>query len=517
MGFTEITFLFIVMPVSVLLYFLSAAGKRITACNFLLAVFSIAVYYWVSPETLLFFLVFTLCAYACGVAVSAGKKNSGKTHSASRKTSNKSKNGKGKLVPAVVGICLFTLTLAFFKYIPAIMKAFGEKKIFGTPFAKIAVPVGISFITFEAISYIVDVYRGDAPCGSILDVFLFISFFPKIVSGPIVLWKDFYPQLKNRKSDSDGATQGIDLIIIGFAKKAIIADTFGNQIALILKGMAGYGADAGMHWLIAILYFFQIYFDFAGYSDIAIGLMKIFGFDIKANFDSPYTSASITEFWRRWHISLGTWFREYVYIPLGGNRRGNVYVNLSVVFLLTGIWHGANLTFIVWGALHGFFVVTERAVRNIKKRRSEKRLAEAGEAASSDVESASAVRKVLAVVGAVLNHVRTLIIVFVGWMLFRSDSLTAFGKEVAAMFDFVSPDGMVFTWRFYLNGKIFILLAIAVFSSFAALIKLPEAVKKNAENAAVLAIRRLALLALFAVDIIFIVNSTYSPFLYFQF
>ena len=493
MGFSELTFLFILLPGSVILYLLSTGLKRIALSNALLAVISLAVYWWVSPETMLFFVIFTVTVYVCGLAVSASGKGVSENVSDGAAKDGIGKTpagGHGKRLPAAIGICLFTLTLAFFKYVPAVMKALGEKKLFGTAVSRTAVPVGISFVTFEAISYIVDVYRKDAPCGSILDVFLFISFFPKIVSGPIVLWKDFYPQLKDRISDFDVVTRGIDRIIVGFAKKVIIADTFGAQIALIEKGMEGYGADSGMYWLIALLYFFQIYFDFAGYSDIAIGLMNIFGFDVKDNFDSPYVSLSVSEFWRRWHISLGTWFREYVYIPLGGNRRGNVYFNLSVVFLLTGIWHGASLTFLLWGVLHGFFVVTERVVR--KKGWYKK-------------------------IPAAIKWVFTMAVVFFGWILFRCESLPAVGRELSSMFEFSFPDDLVFTWRFYLTGKIIILLALAVFSSVAAFIKLPESIKKKLNSCPMTGLKRLSFLLVFAADIIFIVNSSYSPFLYFQF
>ncbi|MGC4017980.1 MAG: MBOAT family O-acyltransferase [Muricomes sp.] len=204
-------------------------------------------------------------------------------------------------------------------------------------------PLGISFITFSAVSYVVDIYRGDSSAGSILDTALYISFFPKVVSGPIVLWKDFQPQIKNRTVNDVQFMDGLNRIMIGYAKKVLLADSFGLMVADIQQKMEA-GMDVPTAWWCALLYMLQIYYDFAGYSDIALGFGKLLGFQFKENFHFPYVSASITEFWRRWHISLGAWFREYIYIPLGGNRKGKTrtLVNLFIVFLVTGIWHGAG-------------------------------------------------------------------------------------------------------------------------------------------------------------------------------
>lgn len=216
--------------------------------------------------------------------------------------------------------------LAYCKYVPAVIEALSQVTGAAISFRAVAATIGVSFTTFEAVSYLVDIYRGDATPGSLLDSACFLLLFPKLVSGPIVLWKDFQPQLKERSAGADQVAAGIDRIIVGYAKKAIIADTLGTQISLIASAS---GMDAPTMWLKALLYFFQIYYDFSGYSDIAIGICKVMGFRLKENFCFPYTSTSVTEFWRKWHISLGTWFREYVYIPWGATEQG-MYISICL-------------------------------------------------------------------------------------------------------------------------------------------------------------------------------------------
>lgn len=223
-------------------------------------------------------------------------------------------------------------------------------------------PLGISFLTFSAISYIVDIYRGNATSGSLIDCMLFLSFFPKIISGPIILWKDFQAQINNISISFNMNIEGINRIMIGFAKKVILADSFGVCLNLIsLTNVDRITAIGGV-----FLYMLQIYYDFSGYSDIAIGISYLLGFKVKENFNFPYRSISISEFWRRWHISLGTWFREYIYIPLGGSHGSlnKTLRNLAIVFALTGIWHGAGFNYILWGGINAIFAIAERLFRN---------------------------------------------------------------------------------------------------------------------------------------------------------
>lgn len=252
-----------------------------------------------------------------------------------------------KIISVVMVVALI-YALARSKYYVFVMSIWSS--IVGVPVDvdKPFVMLGLSFITFSAISYVVDVYKGKAESGSWLDCALYLSFFPKIVSGPIVLWRDFAPQILHRKTTLDMVVAGVNRIMLGFAKKIILADNFG---ACLAQMNPSYGMDMLTAWGAVLLYMLQIYYDFAGYSDIAIGLSLLLGFQCRENFEFPYRSSSVTEFWRRWHISLGTWFKEYVYIPLGGSRGRlrRTALNLAVVFSLTGIWHGAGWTFVLWG------------------------------------------------------------------------------------------------------------------------------------------------------------------------
>ncbi len=340
MGFTQISFLFVFLPVSIILYYLAdKIFHKDEMNNGILVFLSLLFYYFANKESLYIFILLALVTYIAGYVAKTKKR-------------------------ILCSLLFFIGVLAFYKYVTFIsswINSLADIKIITVD--NLFVPIGISFVIFEAISYVVDTYRGDAEAGSLLDCLTFLSLFPKLVSGPIVLWKDFKPQLKNRRTDLNDICCGIDRIIIGYAKKAIVADTFGAHIMLINNGAASGGVDVPTMWLKALLYFFQIYFDFSGYSDIAIGISRLFGFKFKENFNYPYISTSISEFWRRWHISLGAWFREYVYIPMGGNRKGNVYIHLATVFLLTGIWHGNGWQFFVWGGVHGVFTILERMVR----------------------------------------------------------------------------------------------------------------------------------------------------------
>lgn len=261
------------------------------------------------------------------------------------------------------GVVCNLLLLGYFKYFGLLVRTAnllsgGERFLI----PEIALPIGISFFTFQALSYIIDVYRGDCQAQkNVLSLALYISFFPQLIAGPIVRYRDINEQITDRRVTGAGFAEGIRRFIYGLAKKVLISNTLARSADLIyaldIQEMTG-----ALAWTAALLYTFQIYYDFSGYSDMAIGLGKMFGFEFNENFAYPYTSLSIREFWRRWHISLSTWFREYVYIPLGGSRRGGLrtYINLGIVFLLTGIWHGASYNFIFWGIYHGTFLIIER-------------------------------------------------------------------------------------------------------------------------------------------------------------
>jgi len=357
----------------------------------------------------------------------------------------------------------------------------------------LAVPLGISFITFSAISYLVDVGRGFAPAGSFLDCLLYLSFFPKVVSGPIVLWREFLPQISGRRTGLEDAAAGVERMVLGFVKKLVLADMFGVCIAEIDRAAASEGVDCPTAWFAVLLYMLQIYYDFAGYSDIAIGLGRLFGFSFQENFEFPYRSCSITEFWRRWHISLGRWFREYVYIPLGGSRRGlgRTLWNLAVVFALTGIWHGAGWNYLLWGGINGFFVLLERVVW-------EKRW----------------YRKIPNLV----KWAGTMLVVLLFWELFRFQSVRELGRWLALMLGLVRYDGVVFSWRYFLDARMMFLTAAGVFGAVAFGGKrVPAAWARICGTLPGGVFRTAGVLVLFVLALLCMVSSGYSPFIYFQY
>ena len=469
MGFTEITFLFVFLPATIVLYLLAdKVFRNDTVDNVLLVIFSFVFYYWAGKETIAVFVTLAVFTYMAGKMLELEKKKS---------------------MVVFFLVCLVG-TLAFYKYALLVGEWINEvtKKPY-TDFSKLLAPIGISFVIFESVSYITDIYRNDAKAGSLLDCLTFLSLFSKLVSGPIVLWKDFQPQLKNRRVKLDEVASGIDRIIIGLAKKAVIADSLGARIAAINTSTAAVGTDTATLWLRALLYFFQLYFDFSGYSDIAIGVSRIFGFHVKENFHYPYLSQSITEFWRRWHISLGTWFREYVYIPLGGNRRGNVYINLLVVFLLTGLWHGAGWQFLVWGGIHGLFIVFERAIHDKKWYKKTPQI---------------------------IKWLITTSVVFFAWIFFMSNDVKTGWQTITRMFETTNED-LNFTWRFYLTNRTKLFFGLIVFGHVFGIKRIEERVGKLMASNGGMLLRRMLLLALFVVDILYVVSSSYSPFLYFQF
>ncbi|MBE6056084.1 MBOAT family O-acyltransferase, partial [Clostridium sp.] len=301
-----------------------------------------------------------------------------------------------KKIVLLVGIMLNLILLFYYKYYDF---AIGNiNRISNTTFQYngIILPIGISFFTFQGMSYIIDIYRKDAKVNkNILSVALYISFFPQLIAGPIVKYKDIDNQIRKRKESMEYFSYGIERFVIGLSKKVIIADTVA-EIADTIFSLSNVGIDQSTAWLGAICYTFQIYFDFSGYSDMAIGLGYMFGFRFMENFNYPYISKSITEFWRRWHISLSTWFKEYLYIPLGGNRKGNTYLNLFIVFLTTGLWHGASWNFIAWGMWNGIFIIIEKIIN--KKR--------------GYIKTPSIIKATI-----------TMFIVILGWVLFRANGL----------------------------------------------------------------------------------------------
>ena len=476
MGFTETTFLFIFLPITIIsAIIINRFAKQ--KLNIMLLLFSILFYGWGSWHTLIELLFVTLLIYLTGNLI----------YSASNSEKASKQETKRWLA---LSIAILLIMLIYFKYAAFLLKCFNVQNNTMIHVEEIIVPLGLSFVVFEAISYLVDIYRGEAVPSSLLETALFIFFFPKLISGPIVQYKDFQPQIKDRVINADKIYSGLCRIAIGYAKKAIIADTFAVSVVSINAALAAGGVDTQTVWLLAVLYFFELYYDFSGYSDIAIGLAEVLGFSFKENFNYPYRSLSISEFWRRWHISLGSWFREYVYIPLGGSRRGNVYINLMVVFLLTGLWHGANWTFIVWGALNGLCVVIERFIRKYRWYNA---------------------------IPSIIKWAVTVVLILLGWVIFMSPDLNEAGTILRLMFFKEVPHTYNFTWRYYLTNRVMLLLVVAAAGSFCDGLLKNGRIQSIGNKPAVSLLLKIAVLCLFILDIMFVVNSNYSPFIYFQF
>ena len=361
--------------------------------------------------------------------------------------------------------------------------------------ADIHLPLGISFFTFQALSYVLDVYMGKVDAtGSFLNVGLYVSFFPQLVAGPIVRFTDIADAINNRKESIDGFSSGVVRFLIGLSKKVLIANNMALVADAAWKLIIGdrLEASVAMAWLGAISYTLQIYFDFSGYSDMAIGLGKIFGFDFPENFKHPYIATSLTEFWRRWHISLSSWFRDYVYIPLGGSRRGEArtYINLMIVWLLTGIWHGANYTFVVWGLLYGILLMIEKVLCAHK-----------------------AIRK-QSLIQRIAGHFYTMIVVTLAWVIFRSDSINdaliyilgMFGRGSGKLVDRVFVAYLKQNICFYIPAMIG---CIPILES----LELKFGEKNPIYNVAFGA----TVLAGFVISVSYIINNGYNPFIYFNF
>ena len=361
--------------------------------------------------------------------------------------------------------------------------------------ADIHLPLGISFFTFQALSYVLDVYMGKvAATGSFLNVGLYVSFFPQLVAGPIVRFTDIADAINNRKESIDGFSSGVVRFLIGLSKKVLIANNMALVADAAWKLIIGdrLEASVAMAWLGAISYTLQIYFDFSGYSDMAIGLGKIFGFDFPENFKHPYIATSLTEFWRRWHISLSSWFRDYVYIPLGGSRRGEArtYINLMIVWLLTGIWHGANYTFVVWGLLYGILLMIEKVLCAHK-----------------------AIRK-QSLIQRIAGHFYTMLVVTLAWVIFRSDSINDAVIYILGMFGRGSGKLVDRVFVAYLKQNIcFYIPAMIGCIPILESLELKFGEKNPIYNVAFGA----TVLAGFVISVSYIINNGYNPFIYFNF
>lgn len=470
MVFAGITFLVYVLPLFLLAYHLVPNKLK----NGFVLAFSIFFYAWGGPKFIFAILGTTFLDFFLVNAMHTSK-------AASRK----------KLL-LILSLCLNVGLLFYFKYSNFFVENFNRVLGLDMQLAKVILPIGISFYTFESLTYVLDVYRGvHKPLKNFWQYQTYILLFPKLIAGPIVRYHDIADQITNREKNytPDIKLSGFFIFCLGLAKKAILANTLGMQADAVFA-LPAEQIDTAAAWVGALAYTFQIYFDFSGYSDMAIGLCKIMGFRIPENFNNPYLSSGITDFWRRWHITLGAWMKNYLYIPLGGNKVTEIklYRNLIVVFLLSGFWHGASWNFIIWGAYHGVFLILERLFLG----------------------------KVLEKAGKWIAVPFTFIIVVTGWVFFRNEDFSYASAVIAKMYSFSFFDG-----KFALQNDFMVMATLALVVSWFAFnsktqqfqMRLYGEKFSNTGRWMVLA----GSIALFYISLSFITALNFNPFIYFRF
>ena len=472
MLFSSTIFLYIFLPAVLFGYFVLLRKNRLLQNIFLLFV-SLFFYAWGEPKFVLIMVASIIINWFFGIIISK----------------NQSKPKFNKLIIALD--VLLNLGLLFvFKYLSFAGNTIDS--IFGTnlPIPDIALPIGISFFTFQAISYVIDVYRQKGEVQTnILYVGLYISFFPQLIAGPIVRYETIADEIKNRKENANDFFNGFSRFIVGLSKKVLLANSFAYLADIAFDSVRdGNNISVMFGWLGAIAYTLQIFFDFGGYSDMAIGLGRMFGFHFLENFNYPYISTSITEFWRRWHISLGTWFKDYLYIPLGGNRCSkcrNIF-NLFVVWLLTGLWHGANFTFVIWGLMYFILLVFEKLTNLPNKKQP---------------------------ILNIFKWLYTIFFVVLGWVIFRAESIGQALTYIKVMFGLNNNnfiDGMFKGW--FSQSAILILIGLALSTPIFRILS-----KKTKENCIIDFIKAFVLIGLFILSVSSLVSNSYNPFIYFNF
>lgn len=393
--------------------------------------------------------------------------------------------------------------LGVFKYLTFLVRTVNQLPGVAIAVPSIVLPVGISFFTFQGLSYVIDVYRNERLKSTrFRDVLLYIALFPQLVAGPIVRYEDVADEIKSRRHTLEQLANGLRRFIIGLSKKLMIADVCGSVVTLIYSAESS-ALDSRTAWLAAVCYLIQIYFDFSGYSDMAIGLGLCFGFHFKENFNYPYISASIQEFWRRWHISLSTWFREYLYIPLGGNRKGKAktYRNKLMVFFCTGLWHGANWTFIIWGLWHGFFIVAEDAAKKLFG------LGKHGKNRRNPVET-------------VLKHLYTLLVVLIGFVIFRADNMGQAFSMIGAMFSGIrasAQTGLLLAQCLTPLTMFALLFGLVGSTPVLPMVCCKAEQQTGSVYVCLRVLSYVGALVLLLVDILHLSAASYVPFIYFQF
>lgn len=477
MVFSNLVFLFVFLPIVLILYFVTPSKFK----NFLLLITSLFFYAWGEPVYVYLMLFSIFINYVFGLLME-----------------NAQEKVFLKKVYLVFAILVNLSVLGYYKYSSFFIE--NVNALFGLEIANepLPLPIGISFFTFQAMSYVIDVYRNDSKVQkNILDFALYIALFPPLIAGPIIRYNTIAEQLKKRVHSVELFSDGIRQFIIGLGKKVIIANPLG-EIADTIFATQATELSVTTAWIGIIAYTLQIYFDFSGYSDMAIGIGKMFGFKFLENFNYPYIARSVSEFWRRWHISLSSWFRDYVYIPLGGNRKGpwKTYRNLLIVWTITGFWHGASWTFMAWGFYYGIIICIERL----------------------------GFGKVIDYLWRPVQHVYVLLLVMIGWVFFRADNFTYSIDYLQTMFGLNGTaliDGTAI--RFIHDSTYLVVLAI-IFSIpiYPWIVKKLDNIMENGNRHIALSFVRYVggpflYFALFLLVTMFLVNSTYNPFIYFRF
>ena len=467
MLFSSIPFLYYFLPLVLAVYFLTPrAGK-----NAVLFLSSLLFYAWGEPRFCIFMLLSIAQGYVFG-----------------RLIEKHAQNKKRSKLFLTASVALSLALLAYCKYADFFLSSVNAVTGLSFKLLHVTLPIGISFYTFQILSYVVDVYRGEVPAQkSFLKLGTYIAMFPQLIAGPIVRYADIAPQLDSRQTTLEDVSSGACRFVIGLSKKVLLANVLYELITAFQKSQ---DLSVLYYWLYAVSFALQLYFDFSGYSDMAIGLGRIFGFRFSENFNYPYISASITEFWRRWHISLGSWFRDYVYIPLGGNRvsKAKWLRNILVVWMLTGLWHGASWNFVLWGLGFAVLLVAEKLVYGRLLQRTH-----------------------------VLKHVYTLLLVTLSFVLFNADSVSEAVSQLGAMFGagglpLVSTEG-VYYLKSYAGTFLFAAIGATPLVSNA----ISRFGKTRFGAQALTVLQPLVMLALLAACTAFLVDGSFNPFLYFRF
>ena len=466
MVFSGIEFLYYFLPAVMLIYFF--APKRLK--NLMLFVSGLGFYAWGEPIYVIVMIISTAVDYTAGMLMS--------------KTENEKKRRACLIISIVINLgLLFT-----FKYSSFVVDTFNGIFRTSIPSPNLPLPIGISFFTFQSMSYTIDLYRRKINVQrSFINFAAYVTCFPQIVAGPIVKYQDIAAELNDRKVSISDMSDGVSIFIVGLAKKVLLANNMGIFWSQV-KEMDYSTLPALTAWLGIIAFTFQIYFDFSGYSDMAIGLGRMLGFKYPKNFDLPYTSKSVSDFWRRWHITLGAWFRDYVYIPLGGSRKGRwkTVRNLAIVWLLTGLWHGASMNFVLWGAWFGLLIIAEHL----------------------------GMEKLLERLPAFFSWLYTMLAVVLGWVLFDTDSLGSALRFIGAMFGAGGSFASGGSWSLLSQAAVSLALCI-FFSSGAAKNYIKQIGGEGSK--VILVLKPVITAALLIASTAYLVNSTYNPFLYFNF